>query len=160
MAAFFYFYSMDKERFFKEEYILILKKLKGNETPVFGKLSPQGMIEHMSDSIGIAYGRIKQPLHTPENLVPRFREFALSDKPFKPETKNALMNDKPDSLRKSDITEAIVELEGEIKAFLDYYKNDPDKKALNPFFGEFNYEEWLHLLYKHAIHHLKQFNVL
>ena len=48
----------------------------------------------------------------------------------------------------------------EIKAFMDFYNSNPDSKNLNPFFGEFNYEEWLHLLNKHAKHHLKQFNLL
>jgi hypothetical protein len=148
-----------KEKFLKEEYMPLLKKLKGDEKGTFGKLSPQGMIEHMSDSVGIAYGRIKQALHTPENLVPRFREFALSDKEFKPETKNALMGDMPDPLRKENMEAAIEELEGEINAFMEFYKQDPHKKVLNPFFGEFNYEEWLHLLHKHAHHHLKQFNL-
>jgi hypothetical protein len=149
-----------KERFLKEGYIPLLKKLRGDEKGNFGKLSPQGMVEHMSDSFGVAYGRIQQPLHTPEHMVQRFREFALSDKPFKPDTKNAYMNEQPDPLRKGSMNEAIAELEGEIKVFLDFYKNDPGKKILNPFFGEFNYEEWLHLLHKHAMHHLKQFNLL
>lgn len=150
----------NKETFLKEDYIPLLKKLKGDEKGNFGKLSPQGMIEHMSDSIGIAYGRIRQPLHTPENLVARYREFALSDKPFKPDTKNAYMSDQPDPLRKANITEAIEELEGEIRAFMDFYRENSGKKILNPFFGEFNYEEWLHLLHKHAHHHLKQFNLI
>jgi hypothetical protein len=118
------------------------------------------MIEHMSDSFGVAYGRIKQPLHTPENMVSRFREFALSDKPFKPDTKNAYMSEQPDPLRKSNIQEAINELEKEITAFINYYKSNPGAKVLNPFFGEFSYEEWLHLLHKHALHHLKQFNLI
>lgn len=148
------------EQFFKETYIPTLKKLKGNEVGVWGVLSPQGMIEHMTDSIGIAHGRIKQELQTPETVLEKVRSFALSDKEFKPNTKNALMSDTPDPLRNSTIMEAIEELENEIKTFLAFYQANPDKKVLNPFFGEFNYEQWLHLLNKHAVHHLKQFNLL
>ncbi len=151
---------MDKAKFLKEDYIQLLKKLKGNEKGNFGKLSPQGMIEHMSDSFGNAYGRIHQPLHTKEEMVPRFRDFALSDKPFKENTPNAYMSEQPDPLRHASIPAAIAELEGEIKAFFDFYNSNPGTKKLNPFFGEFSYEDWLHLLHKHASHHLKQFNLI
>ena len=151
---------MNKEQFLKTEYIPLLKKLKGDEKGNFGKLSPQGMIEHMSDAFGNAYGRIHLALHTKEEMVPRFRDFALSDKPFKENTPNAYMAETPPPFRHANIPAAIVELEGEIQAFFDFYKNDPGAKKLNPFFGEFSYEDWLHLLHKHANHHLKQFNLV
>lgn len=151
---------MTKELFFTKEYIALLQKLQGNEKGNWGVLSAQEMIEHMTDSIGIAYGRIKQTLHTSEEMLPKFREFALSDKEFKPNTKNAYMGDNPEALRNKNITEAVSELEKEIISFISYYKNNPDAVVQNPFFGNLNYHEWLHLLHKHAIHHLKQFNLI
>ncbi|MDF2449621.1 MAG: hypothetical protein K0R26_2125 [Bacteroidota bacterium] len=147
------------ERFFKEEYIPVLKKLKGNETGAWGVLSPQGMVEHMTDAFANAYGRIILPAQTPEAILPKVRAFALSETPFKENTKNVLMGEEPAPLRNQSIDDAILELEHEIKAFMDYYQSSPGSKNLNPFFGEFNYEEWLHLLHKHAVHHLKQFNL-
>ena len=101
---------MNKEQFFKQDYIPLLSKLTGSEKGNFGKLSPQGMIEHMSDSFGNAYGRIHQPLHTQENMVQRFREFALSDKPFKENTPNAYMTEQPAPMRHPNISAAISEL--------------------------------------------------
>lgn len=151
---------MDKENFFKEGYISHLKTLKGNEVGKWGVLSPQGMIEHMTDSIGVAWGRITEPLVTPENLLPRMRAFALSDTPFKPGTKNSLMSETPAALRKKNMAEAIEELEKEINYFFDFYEKNPSAVVRNPFFGDFNYAEWLHLLHKHAVHHLKQFALL
>jgi hypothetical protein len=150
----------EKEEFFTKHYIPILKTLKPDAKGKWGKLSAQGMVEHMTDSIGIAWGRIKLPLHTPEPLVPKFKEFALSDKEFKPETKNALMNEEPDPLRNTDLYASIDELAKEIQEFVDYHKAHPNEKILNPFFGELDYKEWLHLLHKHAIHHLKQFDIV
>lgn len=151
---------MDKVKFLREDYIPLLKKLKGDEKGNFGKLSPQGMIEHMSDAFGNAYGRIHLALHTKEEMVLRFREFALSDKPFKENTPNAYMSETPAAFRHANIPAAITELEGEIKAFFDFYNSNPGAKKLNPFFGEFTYEDWIHLLHKHAKHHLKQFNLV
>jgi oxepin-CoA hydrolase/3-oxo-5,6-dehydrosuberyl-CoA semialdehyde dehydrogenase len=114
----------------------------------------------MTDAFANAYGKINIPAQTPEAILPKVRAFALSDTPFKENTKNVLMSETPAALRNNSITEAIWELEKEINAFLDYYKLNPDSKKLNPFFGEFNYQEWLHLLNKHAKHHLTQFNLL
>ena len=151
---------MSKEQFLKNEYIPLLKKLKGDEKGNFGKLSPQGMIEHMSDAFGNAYGRIHQPLHTKEEMVSRFRDFALSDKPFKDNTPNAYMSEQPAPFRHTSMVAAIAELEKEIKAFFDFYNSNPGAIKLNPFFGEFSYENWLHLLHKHANHHLRQFNLV
>ena len=148
-----------KELFFKETYIPLLEQLSDNETGLWGVLTPQGMVEHMSDSIGVAYGRIKQNLLTPPEHLEKMRAFVLSDKPFKENTKNALMPNEPLPLRKHSMTEAIEELKNEIRAFIAFYETHPDHKEMNPFFGELNYEEQLHLLYKHAWHHLKQFNL-
>lgn len=149
-----------KEQFFKEEYISLLQQLSDNEVGLWGVLTPQGMIEHMTDAFGNAQGRIKLPLQTPETILPKMRTFALSESPFKENTKNVLMSETPAPLRNNSITEAIWELEKEIKSFFNVYKDNPGHKEINPFFGEFNYEEWLHLLHKHATHHLKQFNLL
>ena len=106
-----FFYNMNKEMFFREQYIPLLNKLSGNETGNWGVLSPQGMIEHMTDSIGIAWKRITIPLHTPEHLLERARSFMLSDKEFKPNTKNALMSEEAAPLRNASIQDAVNELE-------------------------------------------------
>ncbi len=150
---------MDKELFFKEQYIPLIKKLTGEEKGNWGVLSAQGMVEHMSESIAIASMRIVHALHTPPEQVERFKSFALSDKEFKPGTKNALMTDDAAPLRHKSMADAINELEEEVKEFLSFYEHKPEATVLNPFFGDLNYNEWLHLLNKHAVHHLKQFNL-
>lgn len=149
-----------KEFFFQNEYIPVLRRLNGDEKGQWGVLSPQGMIEHMTDSIGMAWSRIQLPVHTPEDMLEKYKSFAMSDKEFKPGTKNALMSEEAPPLRNPDIASAIAELELEIKSFIEYHKNHPSVIVTSPFFGDLNYEEWLHLLHKHAIHHLKQFNLL
>lgn len=148
------------EQFFTQEYIPLLQKLTGSEVGAWGVLSPQGMIEHMTDSIGVAHGRIQQELQTPVEVLDKVRSFALSEREFKPNTKNSLMSETPASLRNATIQEAISEIEKEISDFINFYKSNPNHLQLNPFFGDFNYDEWLHLLHKHAVHHLKQFNLV
>ncbi|MBC7863976.1 MAG: hypothetical protein IAF38_13450 [Bacteroidia bacterium] len=150
---------MNKEPFLKNEYVPLLKKLTGEEKGNWGVLSPQGMIEHMTDSIGIGWGRIKEPLQTPVHVLEKVKAFAMSDKEFKPGTPNSLMTAEPAPLRHANIELAVEEIQNEINSFINFYHQNPTAIIQNPFFGDFNYTEWLHLLHKHAIHHLKQFGV-
>ncbi|MGZ3864526.1 MAG: hypothetical protein ACXVPN_16545 [Bacteroidia bacterium] len=151
---------MEKENFLTREYIPLLKTLKADEKPLWGVLSAQGMVEHMTDSVGIAWERLKEPMQTPPELLEKARSFALSEKEFKPNTKNSYMSETPAPLRNANMQEAIQELENEIFLFTSHYKFNEGATVVNPFFGTFNYEQWIHLLHKHAIHHLKQFSVL
>jgi hypothetical protein len=49
-------------------------------------------------------------------------------------------------------------LEKDINHFVTVFEYEPDLRILNPFFGNLNMDEWIHLLHKHAMHHLRQFN--
>ncbi len=151
---------MEKEKFFTEQYILLLHKLSPDTEAQWGLLSPQGMVEHMTDSIGIAWKRIVEPIQVSSEQMEKMRAFAMSEKEFKPGTKNSLMPETPAPLRNENLQSAILELENEIKMFVNFYKANPDEVVTNPFFGPLNYAEWLHLLHKHACHHLKQFNLI
>lgn len=150
---------MNKEQFFTQQYVPLLKQLHGTEKGEWGVLSAQGMIEHMTNSIGEAWGRIPRTLQTPADIQQRVRDFGLSDKEFKPNTKNALMSEEPAPLRHASIAEAISELEAEIRSMVQFHQEHPGTSFMNPFFGELNYDEWLHLLHKHAVHHLRQFRI-
>lgn len=151
---------MEKEIFFTQEYIPLLRKGKSDQQANWGKLSYQGMIEHMCDSIGMAWGRIKEKNQTPEHHLEKLRSFALSDKEFRPNTPNSIMGEEVAALRHHNLEDAIGELQNEINNFIFYFHANPNAVVLNPFFGEFNYAQWLHLLHKHAIHHLKQFSIV
>ncbi len=149
-----------KEQFLSETWFEYLQTLSGNEKPLWGKLSAQGMIEHMADSVVIAYGKQQYALQTPLEQIEKAKAFAMSDKEFKPNTSNTLMGEEPAPLRHSNIEDAIQELHDELSAFFTYYQNHPEGVVTNPFFGDLNYKEWVHLLYKHARHHLKQFGLI
>lgn len=157
---FYTFDEMNQEEFLLKEFPTLLRKLNGNEKGNWGVLSPIGMIEHMTDSVAVAWERIKQAPQFDAETTQKARNFALSEKPFKPGTKNQLMSDTPAPLRNNTVQEAVVELETELTNFYSYHNQNPGITVLNPFFGELNYQEWILLLNKHAKHHLKQFNLL
>lgn len=151
---------MDKLNFLKNEFPQLLKKLDPNAKGAWGVMNGQQMVEHMAESISFATGKNNQALHTPAEHVEKYREFALSEKEFKPNTKNALMSETPAPATKASMQEAIAALEKEMADFIRYFETNKGATLTNSFFGDFNFEEWVHLLYKHAVHHCKQFGLL
>ena len=151
---------MDKLNFLKTEFPKLLQLLKPDAKGNWGVLNGQQMVEHMSDSIRIATGRDKMQLHTSAEQVNAYKNFAMSDKEFKPNTKNALMSETPAAIRNANMQEALKELENETAAFIHYFETNKGAALTNPFFGDLNFEEWTHLLHKHAMHHSKQFGLI
>ena len=69
------------------------------------------------------------------------------------------MGEEPSLLRYKTVQAAIGALQQELIYFFEAYEKDPDLIIRNPFFGDLNFDQNVHLLYKHALHHLKQFGV-
>lgn len=151
---------MDKLNFVKNEFPYFLKSLKADAKGNWGVMNGQQMVEHMAESISYATGNNNQKLHTPAEHLEKYREFMMSEREFKPNTKNALMSDVPVPTKKTNIQEAIVDIEKQTTNFISYFEKNKGAKLMNSFFGELNFEEWTHLFHKHAIHHAKQFGLL
>ena len=143
--------------FLQTTFVNAIEKLDPSTAPQWGKMNVRQMVEHMSDSVRIANGKDPHHLVTPSENVAAFRQFALSDKSFRPNTKNALMSEEPAPVRLPTYADAIAEWKSELAELVKHFENQPEKKVMNPFFGEFTFDEWLHLLVKHAKHHLLQF---
>lgn len=148
-----------KAQFLQSDYLTKLANIAPGTAPKWGKMNPQQMIEHMSDSVRIASGRTPAQLVTEEAMVPRMQAFLESEKPFKENTPNALMSDTPPPVRHANHADAIAELRSELEHFEHTFKANPDMKVMNSFFGELNYEQQVQLLHKHGTHHLRQFGV-
>jgi len=146
-----------KAAFLKNEFTETLAKLDADAQRQWGKMNVQQMIEHMTDSVKLASGKIPAEVVTPEDKIPAMQSFMESDKPFKENTRNAMLPEEPTPVRNADKESAIGELQGEIDHFFDVHEKEADKKTANPFFGHLGFEQQVQLLYKHAIHHLKQF---
>jgi hypothetical protein len=151
---------MSKLNFLKNEFPKLLQSLKADANGNWGVMNGQQMIEHMSDSVRIANGKEKTTVVTPAEKVETFKNFAMSDKEFKPNTKNVLMSETPLRIRNANVQEAIKELENELAEFINHFEKNKNGIITNPFFGDLNFEEWTHLLHKHAVHHAKQFGLM
>lgn len=151
---------MIKENFIKHDAMTYLMSIDPNTTAHWGVMNVHDMIEHMSDSFRIANGKdIHATILTDSDKLPRMHEFILSDKPMRENTKNTLMADQAPPHRHQELSDAYHELKIEINDFILCFENQPNKTIRNPFFGDLNYELWCALLYKHLLHHLRQFGI-
>jgi hypothetical protein len=153
--------SLEKENFLRTKLVAYLQRLNPATPPLWGKMNVQQMIEHFAgDALRNANGRLKiDNIMTPPENLGRMREFMMSNKPFKENTKNRLMGEEPAPLRYKTVQAAIGVLQQELIYFFEAFEKKPELVTRNPFFGDLNFEQNVQLLYKHALHHLRQFGV-
>jgi hypothetical protein len=148
----------EKRQFLKNKFITLLKAIPSDTKPAWGKMTLQQMTEHFADSVRIASGKQDhKEIITPNENLQRMQDFIMSDKPFRENTQNALMPETPAPVKNKSIKEAFAELQKEIDYFFEVFESNPHLTTRNPFFGDLNFDMNVNLLYKHALHHLKQF---
>ena len=148
----------EKAQFLKNDFIPLLQALPTEAKPAWGKMTVQQMIEHFSDSVRIASGKVVHTeVLTPPEQLDKMRNFLESDKPFRENTKNLLMPEVPAPVQNPSKAEAVKDLKEEMHFFFSVFEKNNLQVTRNPFFGDLTYEQNIQLLYKHALHHLRQF---
>lgn len=153
--------NFEKENFLRTRFIRYLQQLDPATPPKWGKMSVQHMIEHFGgDAVRVASGKIKmKEILTPPAELPKMLEFLVSDRPFKKNLENPLLGKEPAPLHFNTPQAAISALHQELIYFFEAFEKDQGLITRNPFFGDLNFEQNVQLLYKHALHHLRQFGV-
>ena len=152
--------SFEKENFLRTRLVRYLQQLSPSTPARWGKMNVQQMIEHYRIAVRNASGRLNiGRIVTPAERLPAFREFLMSDRPFKENTKNPLLKEDPEPLRYNTTQAAIGALQEELIYFFEVFRTNPQLITQNPIFGDLNFEQNVQLLYKHALHHLRQFGM-
>ena len=149
--------TIEKENFLRTKLVPYLQKIDPATVPAWGKMSLHHMVEHFADVIMAGNGKIKLGITTPVEKLPLYREFLMSDKPFKANTRSPVLPEEPLQLRTHTLQAAIGKVQEEIIFFFEVFEKDPLLKTTHPVFGELDFNENVQHLYKHALHHLKQF---
>jgi hypothetical protein len=152
--------NRQKLEFLKSELVPILQKLEAEAKGRWGVMNGQEMVEHLTDSVKNASGKLVLPLVNKGDSLEKSRLFLMSEKPFKENTKNPLIGERPFPLRKADMQSAIQKLGDELDTFFLAFEDKPELTTLNPIFGELDYTMNVQLLEKHARHHLRQFGLI
>ena len=151
-----------KLKFITAESIPLFKKLTTDSLGKWGKMNAQQMLEHVAAFFYVSTEKIKFDLVTPVEHLPKYKEFLLSDKEFRENTKApvTVIGEEPMPLRYATMDEALENLEESIEYFESFFKDDAEKRTMHPVFGELNFEDWVLLHYKHVTHHLRQFGLM
>jgi Protein of unknown function (DUF1569) len=154
--------DVQKLNFISKECVSLFKNLSADTMGKWGKMNAQQTVEHLAAFFNVSAGKIKFDLVTPVEHLPKYKEFLLSDKEFRENTKapTNVIGEEALPLHYANMDEALEKLAGSITAFENYFKDEPLELSLHPVFGELNFEEWVLLHHKHVTHHAKQFGLL
>ena len=152
-----------KSNFIRVEALEKLKNdLKVDSQAVWGKMSAQHMVEHLSRIFLMSIEK-ENPigLVISEQDLYKYRRFLLSNRPIKRHVNfPGLPPGALDELKQHTLADAVAELKDRIDQFYLFYDENPDERKLHPYFGNLNGWEWEVFHYKHMIHHLTQFGLL
>ena len=140
-------------------FLEILENLDEKKSASWGKMTPQRMIEHLSDCIYMSCGIGNHELLIPEEKIKGKQAFLFSDKEM-PQNIQVPFAKENTPLRNTDIELAIDEFTMAWVDFEEMYYQDQKKTALHPYYGNLNYEQWLLLHSKHFTHHFTQFGLM
>lgn len=132
--------------------------LDASQKPLWGAMSAQRMIEHLTDSVQVSSGKIELEQITPDDKLDRMISFLESDKPMAKNIEVSFAG-KDVPLRHEEIELAIDELVEEWIDFEELYASQEGLKIPHPYYGPLNFEQWLRLHSKHFTHHFEQFGL-
>ena len=141
-----------------EDLLIGLNKLTPSQQPVWGEMSSQRMVEHLSEMLRMAQGTTLFTLSIPEDKVAKMQDFLYSDKEM---AKNIAVDIAPADreLRNDELELAIDEFTEEWINFIDFFEATPGVKTMHPFYGYLDFDLWMLMHKKHFYHHFKQFQL-
>jgi hypothetical protein len=140
----------------------VLKKLENltaETKPIWGKMSAQKMIEHLTIGFKMASGKLSFPNEVNEEVMEGMRAFLYTDKPMKKEISVAFAPD-DNKLIHEELELAIDDFVNEWIDFEEYYELNENAQHPHPYYGLLNYQDWCALHQKHLTHHFLQFGLL
>lgn len=138
-----------------------LKQHSSDKTPLWGSMTLQHMVEHLTDTFRIGNGTMTVEVLTPDDKVEKLKRIALfSDREFQQNFKSPILPPEPIPYRTANMDDAVNILKHEIEKFEQYYLNDKSKTENHPVFGALTYDEWEAYHNKHFTHHFKQFGLI
>jgi hypothetical protein len=152
------FFSTTLQAMTKQQLLQRLQKLSLQSEAIFGILTPQHMVEHLTISLKLSAGKIPIPVIEPnEKQLAQKQALLFTDLPFPRGIKAPGLPDTLLELRYPDLETAKSALIASWDAYQLLFEDNPSLLTPHPGFGLLNYEEWERFNDKHIDHHLGQF---
>lgn len=137
-----------------------IANLTGENKALFGIMTPQHMVEHLTLTVKISYGRIKLPDFIPsEKQLAQKQALIYTDLEFPKGVKAPGIGENLLDLRYPDLETAKSELLKSIDEFNNHFREFQEDQTTHPRFGKLNHDEWERFHRKHFQHHLSQFGI-
>ena len=141
------------------ETINSLKRLIPDQKSLWGKMTPQHMVEHLYKTVQASINEIELPIYSEERKIPVLKKLFMGERPFPKEFINPAIGPDLMILEFKNLEEAKLELENVISRYERFFENNPDAKTVHPVFGLLTKQEWDIFHRKHFKHHLSQFGL-
>lgn len=135
----------------------LLLTLNPAAVPLWGKMTPQQMVEHLIVNVQYANGTLIPTCDRPEDVAYKAKQLSIYTDVQIP--KNLFLGPLPDEYCYADLQTAIKQLMTDLEIFDQYFKT-PGTTAIHGGFGPMDYQEWVIWHSKHFTHHFKQFGLL
>ncbi|MEM9363733.1 MAG: hypothetical protein AAGA43_13930 [Bacteroidota bacterium] len=149
-----------RKEFVINQLLDILSGLKEHSKPIWGKMSPQQMVEHLIWTFDVSTGLIQVSCYTPENKIEAYKRFLRNNLATKQNFKNPILGDTLPQLSFKNLKDAVEALQKKIAFFYDFNRSNSKGLHTHPIFGPLDFEEWERGHYKRCFHHLQQFDLL
>lgn len=136
-----------------------LKKLKAEQLPLWGKMTPQHMIEHLYKTVQASINEVTLNIYTEERKIPVLKRLFLGERELPKEYMNPAIGPDLMKLEFDNLPTAINELENTLNRYEQFFESNPTIKTAHPIFGSLDKEEWNKFHQKHFKHHLSQFGL-
>jgi len=141
------------------ELINSLQKLEQDQKPIWGKMTPHHMVEHLYKTVQASINEITLKIYSEERRIPVFKKLFFGDRPFPKEFMNPAVGPDLLPLQFDNLKTAIFELDKVINRYNKYFENNVSVKTIHPIFGYLTKDEWDLFHQKHFKHHLSQFGI-
>ncbi len=149
----------EKRAFLKKEYLPLIDTIDASKEGNFGLMTPQHMIEHMTQVFKASTKRYGEPEGEPTKSALGFKRFIAKGAVLKYRPSDKTKADLP-ALKYETFEEAKAALLEGVNRFYAHYDANADFLSYSPVMGEFSFDEWELFHYMHARHHLYQFSAI
>jgi hypothetical protein len=137
----------------------LLSQLTPDQKPLWGKMTPQHMVEHLYKAVQSSINEISLNVYTEERKIPVLKKLFLGERPLPKEFMNPAIGPELMHLEFKDLNKAINELRNVKQRYEQFFIDNPSIKTAHPIFGHLIKEEWDTFHMKHFKHHLSQFGI-
>ncbi|MDZ7624860.1 MAG: hypothetical protein U5J96_10535 [Ignavibacteriaceae bacterium] len=137
----------------------LLSQLNAEQKPLWGKMTPQHMVEHLYKAVQSSINEISLKVYTEERKIPLLKKLFLGDRALPKEFMNPAIGPELMQLEFEDLNNAINELRNVMQRYEQFFIDNPSIKTAHPIFGHLIKEEWDTFHRKHFKHHLSQFGL-